>query len=77
MEQQDYATAQKYMNVICKTVKNPTQRRWTKDEEEFLMHHVNSLGLEKACEVVGKKLNRNKSAVRAKYYKILREEKRS
>lgn len=70
IDREDFATAQHYMQSICKDEKQKSQRRWTKDEEEYLLLHVESVGLNEACRIVAKKLERSREAVRAKYYAL-------
>ena len=76
IKKEDFEAARYYMDEICKddpsTKKKST--KWSKDEEEFLIHHTNALGVDKGCIVVAKKLNRSKETVRAKYYKLTRKE---
>ena len=66
INQNDYETARNIMNTICKN-EQFTRRKWLKDEAEFLMHHVEALGFEKACKVVAKKFNRTVLGTKKKY----------
>lgn len=71
INEEDFETAHQIMSVICKD-EQFTRRKWLADETEYLMHHVDALGLEKACKVVGKKLNRARLSVSKKYHSELK-----
>lgn len=68
----DYETARSIMMSICKDEDFARRKNWTHGETEFLMHHVESLGLEKACKVVAKKINRTVLGVKKKYHSEIR-----
>lgn len=72
ISENDFETARSIMASICKDETFTRGKKWTNEETEFLMHHVQAVGLDEACKVVGKKLNRTSLAVNKKYHSEIR-----
>lgn len=67
LSENDFETARNIMSKICADQVFVKQSKWSKDEAEFLMHHVSALGVEKGCKAVAKKLDRTLLSVKKKY----------
>ena len=71
ISENDFETARILMSDIC-TDETFRRKSWSDDETEFLMNHVEALGLDEACKVVGKKLDRTTLSANKKYHSEMR-----
>ena len=63
----EYERARNMMSTICKD-EIFTRRNWSNEETEYLMHHVEAIGYEKAIKIVAEKLGRTQLSAKKKYH---------